>query len=437
MDIQTKRLDNANCEILAHISKQELETKEKALAKKIAKDMKVDGFRKGKVPGHVVIARFGAQIKQDAQNELINEIYKNAVKDFGEKTQILGNPFFDKFNEKDGNIEFTMKISIRPEMNLDGHKDLIPDFEKPTVEEKEIDEAINTVAQASSVKQDVSEDRELKEGDVAIIDFEGFIDGEKLDGGTAKDFSLEIGSKSFIEGFEEGLIGSKKGDEKTLSLKFPDDYSAKHLAGKDTEFRVVIKNIQEKVLPEINDEFAKKMLPNEKEATLEKLQNVVKESLESEKLSRLYNEELKGNLMDLLVKKYDFDLPQTVVDEEIDNLINSKLSKMEEKERNEIIKNQEKLDEIKKEVEEDAKERVKATLIVDELAKKENIVVTDQEVATTIYYEAMQSGQDPKAVIEYYEKQGLLPVVKMAMLEDKVLNKLLDTKLEKDKKEEA
>jgi trigger factor len=228
MDIQTKKIDNANCEILAHISKEEIEAKKKQLAKKIAKDMKIDGFRKGKVPTHVVIARFGAQIEQDAKNELISEIYQNGAKDLGDKTQILGNPFFDKFDEKDGEIDLVMKISIRPEIDLEGYKDLIPDFTKPTVEEKEVDEAINAAAQASSTQKDVEEDRELKEGDIAIIDFEGFVDGEKFDGGTAKDFSLEIGSKSFIEGFEDGLIGSKKGDEKTLSLKFPDDYSAKH-----------------------------------------------------------------------------------------------------------------------------------------------------------------------------------------------------------------
>ena len=135
--------------------------------------------------------------------------------------------------------------------------------------------------------------------------------------------------------------------EKEITVTFPKEYQAKDLAGAEVVFKVKLHEIQAKAEPVIDDEFAKKMLPNEKEATLEKLQNVVKESLEGEKLSRLYNEELKGNLMDLLVKKYDFDLPQAVVDEEINNLVNSKLSKMEEKERNEAVKNQEKLDELK------------------------------------------------------------------------------------------
>ncbi len=430
MKVSSKQINSANGIVSATISKAVIEAKEKEIAKKAAKDMKVDGFRKGKVPVQVVISRYGAQIRQDSQNAIVQEVYEIGIKDLGD-VEVLGNPQFTKFEENEGEMELEFKVSLRPAMELTDYDKLIPDFKAEEATEEEINKSIEEAAKAVTEPTKLKRKRMLRKGDIAIFDFEGIVDGETVENATAKNFSLEIGSGRLIEGFEDGMVGMKYEETRELELKFPENYHAKDLAGKDVKFVVTLNEIQEKVVPEIDDELAKKLIPNDPEMTLEKLKTVVKESIESEKTSKLYNEELKPKLLEELVKAFDFELPEIIVDEEINSLVNQKLQGMDEAERNATREDEKKLDKLKKEVEPEAKERVKTTLIVDELAKQENITISDQEVTQTMYYEAMQMGQDPKQMIEYYQQQGLMPIVKMSMLEDRVLSHLLNKKLEK------
>lgn len=430
MKVSSKQINSANGIVSATISKAVIEAKEKEIAKKAAKDMKVDGFRKGKVPVHVVISRYGAQIRQDSQNAIIQEVYEIGIKDLGE-VEVLGNPKFTKFDEKDGDIDMEFKISLRPAMELTDYDKLIPDFKAEEATEEEVNKSIEDAAKAVTEPVKLKRKRMLREGDIAIFDFEGIVDGETVENATAKNFSLEIGSGRLIEGFESGMVGMKYDETRELDLKFPAEYHAKDLAGKDVKFIVTLHEIQEKTVPEIDDELAKKLIPNDPEMTLEKLKTVVKESLESEKTSKIYNTELKPKLLEALVKAFDFELPELIVEEEVNSLLNQKLQGMSEEELKEVQEDEKKLEKLKKEVEPEAAERVKTTLIVDELAKQEGITISDQEVAQTMYYEAMQMGQDPKQMMEYYQSQGLMPIVKMSMLEDRVLSHLLNKKLEK------
>ena len=269
----------------------------------------------------------------------------------------------------------------------------------------------------------------LKKSDVAIFDFEGTVEGNIVDEACAKNFSLEIGSGRLIEGFEDGMVGMKPEEEKTLELKFPENYHAADLAGKDVSFRITLNEIQERKMPELDDDLAKKLLPNDEEATFEKLEKLVEESLTSEKTTKLYNDDLKPKLLEAIVKAVSFDLPDMIVDEEVNALLNQKLQGLKEEEVKEYQENKDKVEALRSEFKEEASERVKTTLLIDEIAKKESITITDQEVNSAIYYEAMQMQQDPKQMFEYYEKQGLLPMVKMSMLEDRVLSHLLNKKL--------
>jgi trigger factor len=263
-----------------------------------------------------------------------------------------------------------------------------------------------------------------KDGDTVIIDFEGFVDGVAFDGGKAEKFSLKIGSGQFIPGFEEQLIGMKYEEEKTVKVTFPAEYQSEELAGKDAEFKVVLHEIQEQVEAEVNDEFAQKLLQDDK-ATVETLKEKLSEQIVQEKVSKVYNEDLKPKLIEALVKHFDFALPNNIVEQEIDAKINAKAREMKEEELNEFKDNPEKIEALRAEVKEDAENSVKATFIVDALAKKEAVEVGDQEVSQAIYYEAMMSGQKPEEVIKYYTDNNLLPAVKMGMIEDKLFGKLL------------
>jgi trigger factor len=431
MNITTKQINTANATVDAIISKEYIEKKENALAAKAAKDMKIDGFRKGKVPAHVVKARYGEKLNEDARNEAIREVYEKALAELNiDASTIIGEPSVTKFEEKDdGSIETEIKIALRPEIKIENYKDLIPEIEQPVVEDSEVDAKIKDMLASSATLKKVEEDRAVVSGDHTLIDFEGFLDGEPFKGGKAEAYTLEIGSNSFISGFEDQIIGMKVDEERDINVTFPKEYHAADLAGKEVVFKVKLLEIQEKVIPtDIDEETLKKFLPNEESPTEEKLKEEVSKQLKAEKLSKIHQEDTKPKFVEALVKTYNIDLPSTIVEQEIDMSFRNALGEME---KEEVEKYSTDVDAVKAKREEyrsDAEDSVKLTFIVDSLAKTEEIEVSDQDVMQTIYFEALQSGQDPQAYVKQYEEQGLLPAVKMAIIEERLFKKLFSEK---------
>ncbi|WP_416862573.1 trigger factor, partial [Helicobacter ganmani] len=253
-----------------------------------------------------------------------------------------------------------------------------------------------------------------------------FIEGKAFEGGKAENYLLQIGSKSFIEGFEEQLIGMKKGEEKEINVAFPENYQAKHLAGKPAVFKVKLLEIQTKGKIEIDDNFAKTLLPDDKDANVETLKEKIKTQLQNEKKQELYNNKLKEILIENLNKNIVFDLPKSIVHQEIDLLFRNSLMSLSQEEQQKLAKEPETLKAKREEQRENAEKSVRVTFIIDAIAKRDKIEIPDNEVINTIYYEAMAMRQDPKAIFEYYKNNNLIPAVKMAMLEDRVLTALLD-----------
>ncbi len=433
MKITTKKIDTANARVNVKIPSTIIAQKEDVIAQAAAKDMKVDGFRKGKVPTHVVKARYGDKLVEDAKNEAIREAYEKALEKLKlEPTSIIGEPKVSKFDEKDGEIDAQIEIALRPEINIDGYKELIPDVKKPKVEAKEEKERLDAMLKSVSSLEKLKKKRAAKKGDFVLIDFEGFKDGVAFEGGKAEAYTLELGSGSFIPGFEDQVEGMKYDEEKEITVTFPAEYQSSDLAGKDVVFKVKLLEIQEKVVPaDLDEEVLTKLLPGEEKPTEKLLKEKIKEQLQNEKLGKLYQEEVKPTFVDALVKKYKIDLPSNIVEQEMDMAFRNALNTMKEDEIKKYTKDE---DSVKAKLEEyraDAEDSVKLTFIVDELAKKEEIVVDDQEVMQAIYFEAIQSGQEPQAYIKQYEDQGLLPAVKMAIIEDKLFTKLFNEKLDK------
>ena len=433
MQIKATKVDNPNAKVEIKIEKSEIEKKSEKIAKNLAKTMDVPGFRKGKVPVAIVKKRYGDKIAQDAEAELVREGLDKAFEELGiQKDQMLGEPAFVKYDKNDEAIEMEIEIGIRPEIDTSGYEEVIPDYEVPEVTDEEVQKRIEELAEAMAQFKEVQEDRPAKEGDLVVIDFKGMLeDGTEIEGGSAQNFELRLGSGQFIPGFEEQVVGMKKGETKTIEVTFPEDYPNKELAGKKAKFEVTLHSIKEKEPVTIDDELAKKMLQKE-DATLEELKKEIKMQLKNEKLSKLYNEELKPKLMEALVEKFEFDLPKNIVEQEIDVQLNNKAAQMSQEEIEELKNNPEKLQALREELRPEAQKSVKATFIVDALAKEEGVSVEDQEVVQTIYYEALQMGRNPQEILEAYQKQGLLPAIKMAMIEDRLLSKLLAKKLPKE-----
>jgi len=430
MEIKANKINGANAEIEATISMDEVNANVEKIAKQLSKTANIQGFRKGKVPVAIIKKQYGQKLVEDAEGESLREVLTKGLDELGIKNDsLIGEPTIAKFDKSDDKIEVAVKVAMRPEINLDDVESFVPDFTKPEVTDKEVDERIQEIAEGQAPLVDIKRNRKMKEGDTAVIDFEGFVDGTAFEGGKGENFELLLGSGQFIPGFEDQLIGVKRDEEVEINVTFPEEYGSKELAGKDAMFKVKVNQIKVKDDVEVNDELAQKLLGKE-DATLDELKTEVKKAIEQEKLAKLYNEELKPKLLETLVEKIDFDLPEFVVDQEIDMAVNKKASTMSEDEIKELRENKEKLDELRESFREEAAQSVKATFIIDALAAKLGVTVTEQELMQTIYYEAMQMGQDPQKAYEQYKDAGYLPAIQMSMIEDRVLTTLLNKKIE-------
>jgi len=426
MNITATKTDTANVSVIATIDVADIEKNLTKAAKQIAKTASVDGFRKGKVPIAKIKQIYAEQLQQDAENQAIQEILDQAKKDLDiNSADIISEPMFKKYDKVDDKIETELLISLKPTIEAEGYEKLAPKYDEPTVEDSEIDEKVKTLLESNAPFTALKRKRALRDGDQANFDFVGKVDDVEFDGGKAEGFELVIGSGQFIPGFEDQMVKMKIEETKDITVTFPEDYQSADLAGKEAVFTVTLNDIKEKGEAELDEEMVKKLIPNDESATAETVKEKIAEQIKSEKVSKLYNETLKPALIEALVAEYDFALPQNIVDQEIDAQINNKAREMSEDELSEYKDNEEKIDELRESVREMATNSVKATFLVDFLAKKEGIEINDQEVSQTIYYEAMMSGQDPQQVIKYYQENNLLPAVKMGMIEDKLFAKII------------
>ena len=430
MEIKANKINGANAEIEATISMDEVNANVEKIAKQLSKTANIQGFRKGKVPVAIIKKQYGQKLVEDAEAEALREVLSKGLDELKIANEsLIGEPTISKFDKSDDKIEVAVKVAMRPEINLDDVDSLVPDFKKPEVSDKEVDERIKEIAEGQAPLVDIKRNRKMKEGDTAVIDFEGFIDGTAFEGGKGEGFELLLGSGQFIPGFEDQLIGVKRDEEVEINVTFPENYGSKDLAGKEAMFKVKVNGVKVKEEVEVNDELAQKLLQKE-DATVDELKAEVKKAIEQEKLAKLYNEELKPKLLEAMVEKLDFDLPEFVVEQEIDMAVNKKASEMSEDEIKELRENPEKLKELRETFREDAEKSVKATFIIDALAQKLGVKVEEQEVMQTIYFEAMQMGQDPQKAYESYKDAGYLPAIQMSMVEDRVLTTLLNKKIE-------
>ena len=428
MTFNTNKIDEANATISGTIDAETLDKSLDKIAVQAAKTMDIQGFRKGKVPVKVVKQRYAEKLKQDAQGDALREMMNDGLAELSlTQADLIGEPNFTKFDEKeDGSIEVEITVSCKPNIDLGDYKSLVPKMDVPTVDEKELEDELSKIAEQGAPLEKFKRKRMARSGDHAIIDFEGFKDGEPFEGGKAENYTLELGSNSFIPGFEDQVIGMKYEEEKEISVTFPEEYQAADLAGADVVFKVKLHELQEKVTPELNDELAKKVLPNDENATLETLKEQVNEQLVNQKKMKYFMDEIKPAYTQSLVDGLEFAVPSALVDQEINQQLNGKVGQMSEDEIKALQEDPESVKKMQEELKPDAVNSVKATFIIDALAKAEAVEVSDQEVTQTLYYEAMMQGQDGQALIKQYEEAGYLPMIKMSMIESKVMNKILD-----------
>jgi len=430
MEIKTNKIDGANAEIEAVIPKTIVDANIEKIAKELTKTANVQGFRKGKVPVAIIKKQYGQKLVEDAEAEALREVLNKGLSELEiSNDKLIGEPNITRFDKSDDKIEVTVKVAIRPEIDLGTYADSVEEFDKPTISEDDITARLEQLASSQGKYKDLKRKRMARKDDQVTMNFEGSIDGKIFEGGTAENFDLVLGSGQFIPGFEDQVIGMKIDEEKVVKVTFPENYGGNDLAGKDAEFKVKITNIKEKAKVEVDDALAEKVLAGQDNPTLENLTSQVKAQMENEAIAKLYNDDLKPALLEKLVAEVKFDLPEFVVDQEIDVSLNKKASTMSEDEIKELRENADKLTELRETFREEAERSVRATFIIDSLALSEGVKVEENEVMQTIYYEAMQTGQDPKVAYDKYKEAGYLPAIQMSMVEDKVLTQILNSKM--------
>ncbi|HIP54662.1 MAG TPA: trigger factor [Sulfurimonas autotrophica] len=413
MKVAVKKIDDINFIMSGTIENSVIENKVAKFKEEFAKDKNAD-------------ASASESIEQEAAGEVFKEFIDTGIKEANINIEtILGQPLLKKYEQQGENVYFEVALSTSPEIetNID-YADIIPSFVKPKADRAAVETKLTQFAQQQAPFTKIDTPRALKEGDVAVIDFKGYIDGKAFEGGSAERFNLKIGSQSFIPGFEEQLIGMEYAQEKTITVTFPQDYQAADLAGKETKFDVKLHEIQEQKAEEIDDAFAQKIL-SDPSATLETLKEKFADQIISEELSQLYMQELKPKIVKALLEKFDFTLPNNIVEQEIDAKIREKTKSFTEEEHKEFLQDKEKFLQLRESLRKEAQDVVKTALIVEALAKKEGVEVHMQEVHAALGYQAMMTGQDAQELVKYYEENNLMTSAKMGLTEDKLFGKLL------------
>ncbi|MGX9375817.1 trigger factor [Pantoea ananatis] len=378
----------------------------------VAKKVRIDGFRKGKVPMNIVAQRYGASVRQDVLGDLMTRNFVDAI--IKEKINPAGAPNYVPGEYTEGqDFTYAVEFEVYPEVELKGLENI--EVEKPQVQvtDADVDTMLETLRkqQANWIETDAAAGAE----DRATIDFTGSVDGEEFEGGKASDFVLAMGLGRMIPGFEEGVVGHKAGETFTIDVKFPDDYHAENLKGKDAKFEIVLKKVETRELPELTEEFIKRF--GVEEGSVDGLRAEVRKNMERELKGAIRNR-VKTQAIDGLVDANPIDVPAALIDSEIDVLRRQAAQRFGGDEKQAL--------ELPRELfEEQAKRRVVVGLLLGEVIRTHELKADEDRVKVLI--EEMASAyEDPQEVIEFYSKNNeLMNNMRNVALEEQAVEAVL------------
>ena len=378
MSVQVETLEKNMAKLTIEVPAEELEKALQASYLKQKNQISLPGFRKGKVPRNMIEKMYGPEIFfEDAANQLIRENYGDAADESG--IEIVSRPVIDITQiEKGKPFIFTAEVAVKPEVTLGKYKGVTVTKIDVTVTDEEVDAAVEK-ERNNNARTITVEDRPIQDGDTAVIDFEGFVDGEPCEGGKGENHSLEIGSHSFIDTFEEQLIGKNSGDEAEINVTFPEEYHAEDLAGKPAVFKVKIHEIRVKELPEADDEFAQDVSEFD---TLAEYREDIKKKLAEEKEA-----DAKRAKEDEAVRKISEDASMEIPEPMIETQIESMIDDFAQRITQQGLSFEQymqfsglTMDKLKEQVRPDAVSRIKSSLVLEKIAEEEKIEATEEDV---------------------------------------------------------
>ena len=436
MSVQVENLEKNMAKLTIEVAAEKVEDAIQAAYMKEKGKISVPGFRKGQVPRKMIEKMYGAGVfYEDAANTLIQENYAQAVEESG--VDVVSRPTIEVVQIEAGKpFIFTAEVAVRPEVKLGKYKGVQVTKIDTTVSDEEVAAELEKERQKNSRTVTVT-DRPIAEGDTAVIDFEGFVDGVAFEGGKGENHPLEIGSHSFIDTFEDQLVGKNAGDEVDVNVTFPEKYQAADLAGKPALFKVKIHEVKAKELPELNDEFAQDVSEFN---TLEEYKEDLKKHLEVQKEDEAKRTK-EDEAIQKIIDKSTMEIPEAMIKTQCENMVNefaqrlaqSGLSMEQYMQFSGLT-----LDKLEEQVRPEAETRIKSSLVLEQIAKDENIEVSEEEIDAEIEKMAKAYGMEADKLKEYMgdaEKESMKRDISVTKAVDLVMENVKERAKAKTKKE--
>ena len=436
MSVQVENLEKNMAKLTIEVSAEEVEKAIQAAYLKEKGKISIPGFRKGKVPRNMIEKMYGAAVfYEDAANTLIQENYPSAVE--GSGVDIVSRPTIDVVQIESGKpFIFTAEVAVRPEVKLGKYLGVQVTKIDTSVSDEEVAEALEKERNNNARTVSVT-DRAVAMGDTAVIDFEGFVDGVAFEGGKGENHSLEIGSRSFIDTFEDQLVGKNVGDEVDVNVTFPEQYHAADLAGKPALFKVKINEIKAKELPELDDEFAQDV--SEFDTLAEYKEDVKKRLVEQKENEAKRTKE--DEAIQKIIDKSTMEIPEAMIQTQCENMVNdfaqriaqSGLSMEQYMQFSGLT-----VDKLMEQVRPEAETRIKSSLVLEQIAKEENIEVSDADIDAEVEKMAATYGMEADKLKEYMgdaEKESMKRDLAVTKAVDLIMENVKERAKAKTKKE--
>ncbi len=405
MSLQVEKLEKNMAKLTVEVPAEEFEKALTAAYNKNKGRFNIPGFRKGKAPRAMVEKMYGAGVLyEDAVNEALDATYGDAVEESG--LDIVSRPEISVVQvEKGQNLIYTATVAVKPEVTLGEYKGIEVTKATAEVTEEDIEAELKRVQEQNSRLVTV-EDRAVEDGDQTVIDFEGFVDGKPFDGGKGEDYPLTIGSHSFIDTFEEQLIGKNIGEACEVNVTFPNEYHSTELAGKPAMFKVTVKEVKRKELPELNDEFAGEVSEYD---TLEEYKNDIKEKV-AERKQKAAATENEDHVVEKVVENAAMDIPEPMIASQVNNMVDDYARRMQSQglSLDQYMKfTGMTIETLREQMKPQALKRIQTRLVLEAVAKAENIVVSDEAVEKEIATMAESYKMEVSQIKEYLGENGI------------------------------
>lgn len=424
MKTEVKKLEGNFVELTVEVEPEKVSKAIKKAYRKVANEVKIPGFRKGKVPPEIIDVKVGKEVVlQEALEDLLNSTYFEAVA--GEKVKAIADPEIEivQFEEEKPMI-YKAKVEVKPEFELPPVDVIEAEKKQVEVKDEEVNEQLEKLRDRFA-KLETKKIGDAQAGDYALISFEGYVDGRKEEKASMQDYMVELGSQTLMPEFEKQLFGTKAGDIKKFSIRFPEDHHERSIAGKEVEFNVIVKEIKKKVIPELNDDFAREVGDFK---NLEELKDLLRERIREVKEQQA-EVGYQNQILSSYVSRVEVDVPEKLIEKEVDQMIVElayDLARQGLKLEDYLNYMQLTREKLRESMKEDAATRVKTKLVLEKIAEEEGVEVTEEDVDREIRQLAVRWGVTPEEARKYLEERNELDLLVYDIMIGKAYNILIE-----------